>query len=201
MWSEGSPILFDWCQYLEEELPGKLFEDLGEPLELESVDAYRSYKSAVLEALTFLLEEREQTCAVCYESLVGAEKFTITRSCFHYFCKECIRDYLVTNVSQGRVVNIACPSAGCGVPLGRAELVDSGASEEIVKKFDEFVFNMVVEKDDKVTWCPRPDCSSPANLIPNSTQGRCQTCYFHFCSECEEKYHNYDLCPANPDPP
>ena len=121
---------------------------------IETAEELGAYKAVVLEALTFLLDEREQTCDVCYTSLVGAEKFTITRSCFHYFCKECIRDYLTTKISQGRVLNIACPSSGCKASLGRAELVDSGASEEVVKKYDEFVFSVTVEKEANTTWCP-----------------------------------------------
>lgn len=147
------------------------------------------------------MEEREQTCDICYETVIGSDNFTITVDCNHFFCKVCIKDYLESNVNAGRVINIACPSQGCKSSIGKPELQDCGSTEDMIKKFDEFTFNLQVEMDDSVTWCPRPDCNSPAQLIPNSTHGKCNECYFHFCSECREKYHNYDLCPENPDPP
>ena len=113
MWSQGNPVLFDWCHFLQEDLQTVLFLGQEEPYKLASVEDMKAYKSAVWLALTFLLGEREQNCDICYETLIGTEKFTITLDCNHYFCKECIRDYLVSNVSSGRVVNIACPSSGC----------------------------------------------------------------------------------------
>lgn len=48
MWSEGNPVLFDWCHYLQEELASRLFEGLEEPLVIETAEELEAYKAVVL---------------------------------------------------------------------------------------------------------------------------------------------------------
>jgi hypothetical protein len=58
-------------------------------------------------------------CEICYE----ADRETSGLGCNHSFCTECISNYLVTVINDGKVSRILCPQFGCSHAITRMEIM------------------------------------------------------------------------------
>jgi hypothetical protein len=87
------PVFFDWFNFISESFFDHFYSE-EQTIELEDIDLLKSYRESVCLAMKLLLDDKEADCDICYETYIGADKFSITLSCNHFFCKECLRDYL-----------------------------------------------------------------------------------------------------------
>ena len=84
-------ILYEYYTYCQSEMLHDLLNGFS-TLTLDNVD-YQQFKEGMHETLRFKLDLQEHLCEICYQNLLGAEKFLIIMGCNHYFCKNCMKEY------------------------------------------------------------------------------------------------------------
>lgn len=56
-------------------------------------------------------------------------------SCEHYYCTECLRDLIVTNINEGKVGNIICAESECRKALNDIDVKNVGLEQELMEKY------------------------------------------------------------------
>ena len=97
-----------------------------------------------------------RTCDICYEE--SPEKDFRGLSCKHEFCKDCLSDFLMTNIKDGNVLKIPCMHAGCTETYEDDDVRKFG-SKEIYEKYLHFKLNINVDLNPNLMWCPNPECN------------------------------------------
>jgi len=96
-------------------------------------------------------------CSVCMDEHRCSKSFAL--GCGHRFCAGCWKQYLQVHIKDG----IECLSVTC-----MAKKCDNVVHEEVVKRFvsssyydkyTRYMLRSYVEDNDKVKWCPAPDCN------------------------------------------
>lgn len=171
-------------------------------------------------------------CAICWDDISngegrgegGSEGVAVwIPGCQHTFCKDCVRQWLTVNITEGKVGGSAmrCPLVGGGA-CDRGELIQEevedlirqtaegveeiGQSEGTVEpepsllvKYRKFLENQAMEKDSSVRWCPSPGCETairPTALgaLIGRRRLKCPTCSTAVCGRCGRAYHGWGTC-------
>ena len=74
-----------------------------------------------------------RTCEICYEEMPEDQFFGLA-GCDHEYCKDCLADYLLTNIKDGNVMQIPCMMAGCDQTF-EADDVKKFGSKDIYEKY------------------------------------------------------------------
>ena len=89
----------------------------------------------------------------------------IMPGCMHYFCKECIKEYASELIQRGEIGKLYCPEVtGCKTMLNEIILRKCELPSEQLEKFNQFSFNQAIENMSDFSWCPVPECASPAEV-------------------------------------
>ena len=137
MWSElpGSPICFEWIDWLQRSLLERLNFQTEILFDLQSVahtgeldhrvaacaddiDARRIVNDIIQHDQIRSQREFEKgawSCPICMEEAPGSS-FIRFYECSHYFCKECFQQYCVVNIGEGNVA-LDCPAHKCTTSL------------------------------------------------------------------------------------
>jgi ariadne-1 len=130
------------------------------------------------------------SCPICMQTV----NEVVLLDCGHGFCPDCWRQYLNTQVADGKAaIQACCPQHKCrrAVPV---EFFEKYCGEEQQKKYTEWYIRSYVDDNPNVKWCPNPS----GCIFACEYQGvepleiKC-TCGFMSCWACGEEAHR----PAN----
>uniref|UniRef100_A0A914XJE2 RBR-type E3 ubiquitin transferase n=1 Tax=Plectus sambesii TaxID=2011161 RepID=A0A914XJE2_9BILA len=209
--NEGLPIVAMWIDWLENQAasglgldgcynivaPGIEDQDKDEGIiDLRAI----SLTSNVFERMFVILKNdqmaqirqflsRVHECPVCLDEKRGVDMFQL-RSCGHFFCLDCLGEYVRTKLTDGAVNSINCPTRNCDgtVPPSAIRQV-LGDSE--FERFDALALSRALDSMADVEWCPR--CNQVV-ISDDSFLARCPNCFYAFCLKCHEAYHQDTQC-------
>lgn len=139
-------------------------------------------------------------CDICLSS-ISAENTaeTINLSCGHFYCRECIRDYIKDSIIKINSKNLnsssKCPKPVCGAAIPKSEI------EEILKDDEKNLakFHKCLKKIEMINnfnnliVCPIADCDSFAKReLIEKNFATCENNH-KFCVKCN-KLHNSKSC-------
>ncbi|KAK6173372.1 hypothetical protein SNE40_016838 [Patella caerulea] len=219
LWEEnkGMVILFTWINFLQEELFD--FLQLSSPLDIRNIvishnsskneennlfdsrciqdivsqdlllmailDYNKQMKADIFERSMFL-------CSVCFIEKQGTNCICFM-DCDHVFCKECMRDYFVIQISDGNVQNLICPHDKCQSEAHPSQ-VKALVPDDIYKRYDDLLLKSSLDTMMDIMYCPRRLCQCPVLLDRENNIGRCPSCQFVFCHLCKLVYHGLSPC-------
>ena len=115
--------------------------------------------------------------------------------CLHWFCRYCLKDYVVDLIRRGQIANLVCPHGNiCKTLINEKIFKELGVEQEYIDKYSTFSLNQAIDKMADFGWCP--SCSGIAELDLSKNFGTCTQCTFIFCLTCREKYHIFKQCPV-----
>jgi hypothetical protein len=126
-------------------------------------------------------------CHICFNSRLNVDP-KITFFCLHEFCRECVYNYLKTNITNGNVLQLRCLYGGCP-RLFTNEEVRSIVDEELWAKYKKFLWQKLKLSQPNVALmnCPFPDCDDIVEIDPLERQIFVECEFEHkFCSKCKE---------------
>lgn len=94
-------------------------------------------------------------CSICYTDM---EEITTVEECNHSFCKECITEYIKTQIDIGKT-EIICPTNTCKTVLASTQILFL-INEATKEKYESFSLNNLFEKKNNTsTSFLSSDCS------------------------------------------
>lgn len=99
--------------------------------------------------------------------------------------------YLKTQIAESKFP-VLCPDPKCKHEISDSDLKDLLDAEQY-EKFSTFTFNLAVDMQKDISWCPTADCKFA--FIFNSQEEKknaelnCPTCKKHYCLNCRVEYH------------
>ena len=123
-------------------------------------------------------------CNICFENKANKDNIA-QKCCNHYFCDECIKNYLTYQINNGNVLEIKCLMAGCP-HLYTSEEIRVNVSNEIYRKYLRFYgIQIKIRNPDKIYInCPFVDCDELVD-VTNIQEGNVICGVGHvFCREC-----------------
>ena len=224
--NKGCVVLFDWFQFLTDEaldnlqilqsscLNLKSKKNVSETRESHAADQSYSLDPRVVQEMpslnriiekiiTFNEQRLEkafntsyQTCDICFDDKLGSDCVQF-QPCQHVNCKDCVSNYLMVLIDDGKVNSLVCPTKDCSsqiLPLMIERLVD----EKYYQRYDELQLRSALDAMSDVVYCPRMSCQA-AVLVDNDSQlGRCPGCQYAFCIRCQRAYHGIVPCAFSP---
>ncbi|MCQ2818104.1 MAG: E3 ubiquitin protein ligase [archaeon] len=103
----------------------------------------------------------DNCCPICFEELSEENKFSL--NCKHYFCKECIKEYLKEEITNSRVINIKCPFKNCS-EVFNFDLLKQLINEELIYKYQKFLQREKVKNNPNFIVCPIVNCEGYADI-------------------------------------
>jgi hypothetical protein len=167
----------------------------------ELLEAYYADPEKVCNELGITMEEKSEIiidlpeeieCSVCFDF---TSEYTYLASCGHMFCNACWGDSLSVNINSGNVTELHCMSQGCREILGDND-IKKLVTNDLWKKYSQFLSNKFVDNSGSVKWCPRPGCTiaiAEPLVEGDNFIGVC-SCGYKFCWKCNQKYHSPATC-------
>ncbi|XP_054152766.1 uncharacterized protein LOC128951544 [Oppia nitens] len=106
--------------------------------------------------------------------------------CRHVFCRECLSQYLDTQITDGLIHHIKCPDDQCTAEAAY-ELVCKLLSRKSLVRYHKLLLKKTVETMDDIAYCPK--CNDSVEIDTNRKYGYCEQCEHPFCTGCRRKYH------------
>ncbi|CAB9524011.1 protein ligase RNF19B [Seminavis robusta] len=136
-------------------------------------------------------------CSVCLEQVPWDNGIQLEK-CHHVYCKECMRGYVSSQVSD-KTVELPCPDSNCHWPLEcndvRRSTLEVGDSK-IWQEYEELATQVFLDKaasSSKTTTysgtcrCPAEKCNYIFHFEPDPKNGTlflCPVCHSAFCLSC-----------------
>jgi hypothetical protein len=136
-------------------------------------------------------ENKEEKCEICYD--IRVDKWTLPTCGVHYFCLDCIKQYLETKISDSQVQSIACPGENCISKFSEADLF-SHLSNESFAKYKKFLERDNHLRDPSVKFCIKPDCQGFIRGCHINPLSLCNKCKFEMCFKCGKAWHKDKTC-------
>jgi len=146
------------------------------------------------QSLTKLPSVKQTECPICFSN---TEEEMNIKQCQHSFCKNCLQEYLRTEINSLNVLKIKCPEQTCSCILNSSsleELLDASDFERYQKLF--------LQKTAKRTLdiiCPQTGCSKIIFPVKDSPTTKCN-CDSIICNLCGSLDHLNKSCIAAIDP-
>ncbi|RWS03157.1 hypothetical protein B4U79_07105 [Dinothrombium tinctorium] len=140
------------------------------------------------------MEKSSFNCCVCFTCFANDDlaSKSITLSCNHVICKDCIVDYIRYLFSTKEVTPIKCPEKECESEVNY-NLIWHLVPAELHAEYEQLL--LLKYSDENVIKCANNDCQSLVYLdFEAPTLGSCLSCGFVFCTNCGESYHGALLC-------
>lgn len=131
-------------------------------------------------------------CSICFDSYDINDVLFID-VCAHMFCIECLKEYCINEVNRGNC-SIVCPDRNCHEYLNHEEIITilNGANN-IIEKYEDFLYTTKLEEYDDIKWCPVAHCSSPCPMDDTKIV-KCLCCNYRFCYNCSKEPHEGFTC-------
>jgi hypothetical protein len=130
-------------------------------------------------------------CQICFCEY--SEEETEILSCKHFFCKECIKNWIKSQICDGKVSDfqLFCPNVECKQPID-TEIIEKLSDPETMIKYRKFSKNLEIDKDKSKIWCPNPLCEGVVCKVSKfSKKGVCDLCGYSVCFGCRKEFHGY----------
>jgi hypothetical protein len=132
-------------------------------------------------------------CRICYEEFTRLEHLYGFSECGHQYCRECLQDYLTTNIVEGAVLDLVCPFPYCETEVLPKD-IKTLCVPEIYTKYERFTVIAALRMDPNARWCPNPECNNGIKADPTSNWVYCSACKFEFCFHCMAERHDGFEC-------
>ena len=207
--NQGATILFDWFNFLSEDLYQFINIKFPYTLNLESPKYFHD-KRAIQDAVssTNLLEivecfnaeklcenfiKNSHYCSICINTYLGKNCLRIL-PCLHVFCKICLSKYLEIRIQDGSISNLFCPESNCS-SLVTEQIVSQSVNKFVYAKYDELLLKHALENMDDIVHCPLVSCGSPSEIqVADKSMAICLVCKYCFCPKCRHVYHGVSNC-------
>ena len=152
----------------------------------------RAYENSYKTSLNKNLKIQRE-CLICFENIESPNKVKL--KCGHYFCESCWVDYLKEKISNANVAKIMCMQHGCDIVLDNNFIKNIlEGNNELIEKYDKFYNRKkMIEKNDKIKFCPFPDCEGFAEKKGKNKYVKCNFGH-EFCFECGNAPHGKKKC-------
>ncbi|CAF0868061.1 unnamed protein product [Adineta ricciae] len=136
---------------------------------------------------------RPNICTNCYQDIDETTPMTALKSCAHWLCNECWRQYLENSVKGVKVV--LCPEWNC------CSIIDVGTLLSLINVrcmnlYERNIEKCLVNVSRSYTKCPSKSCSNIIQVIgSNAEHVRCR-CGHEFCLHCRKDPHFPATCSA-----
>jgi ariadne-1 len=130
----------------------------------------------------------QMDCEICFDTFKDPAKIEVFE-CNHRCCVDCLNGYLVSQISDGGLLNcICCPGFNCKYELDD-EFVLQHLSEQIKIKYKQIITNSFVSSNKMLKWCPTANCTKAIEIKTGFLLGlnesvRC-ACANYFCFKCD----------------
>jgi len=138
-------------------------------------------------------------CPICLNNLTKKKMKCMENSeyCQHFYCEDCMVQYLVELIMARHVKQLKCPFPTCAV-IPKEDFLQVNLNEEMFRKYQEFSILLDLRNNINVRWCPIKTCSSAIvcepEQIKNSSCVLCPECGHQFCFQCNEIYEVKSKC-------
>lgn len=95
-------------------------------------------------------------------------------------------EYISVLVKDGRVSEVKCPDPGCKGTIEYFEILKILKSDEVLAKYEEFLFQSALKAEPNLRWCPAPNCGNAMIGDPSYPKMVCDKCKKEFCFKCGE---------------
>ena len=128
----------------------------------------------------------EELCKICCANNINKENIS-QKYCLHYFCNDCIKNYMTYQINNGIVLEIKCLMAGCP-HIYTSEEIKQNVSTETYRKYLRFYSIQIKMKNPEKIYihCPFIDCDELVDVtdVPKSNV-ICGMGHV-FCNECRK---------------
>lgn len=139
-----------------------------------------------------LIEQKEIECQICFSN-IEIDNLIIMDKCNHYFCIDCIENFLKVNIKD-RKLSLKCPDINCKLKLDY-NTIKLIATTETFELYEKYLLENTLAKDKKCKFCPRPDCGMAMYSLGNNPMLTCPKCNLKFCFDCyTDKWHDGVTC-------
>ncbi|UJR30888.1 hypothetical protein I4U23_018398 [Adineta vaga] len=134
---------------------------------------------------------RPEICTNCYAEMNESTPMTALKSCGHWLCNQCWKQYLENSIQQVKV--ILCPEWNC------CSMVDVGTMLSLVNIrclniYERNIEKCLVNLSRSYVTCPIKSCSNIVQIIgARIDQIRCR-CGHQFCIHCKQELHFPATC-------
>lgn len=130
----------------------------------------------------------EQPCSICITNNIN---FSFQK-CHHSFCKECIINYIESQILSGNILKIRCPFDGCKEFINE-KLVKEILPEKLLMKYNKFHKRITLYSKGNIKFCIKPDCEFYYILKKDQKKIICQ-CGAIICTRCNNYWHEGKTC-------
>ncbi|BAF25568.1 Os09g0513800, partial [Oryza sativa Japonica Group] len=134
----------------------------------------------------------ELTCGICFEGC--AANAMSCAGCSHFYCHECWEGYISAAVNDGPgCLVLQCPEPSCDA-IVLEDMINSLTKDEDKVKYARFVLWSYIGVNNKIKWCPAPDCTCAVEFLGDGNYDVSCKCKFSFCWNCAEEAHRPVSC-------
>ncbi|XP_039263072.2 E3 ubiquitin-protein ligase RNF19A-like [Styela clava] len=134
-------------------------------------------------------------CPLCL-NLQSVDNFPRLMTCPHRSCIDCLRQYLMIEITESRV-NVTCPECQEKIHPVDMQLILKN-SPQLIEKWEEFTLRRCLSVDPDCRWCPAPDCGFAviAHGCASCPKIHCDRpgCNTDFCYHCRQEWHPDQTC-------
>ncbi|XP_054152764.1 E3 ubiquitin-protein ligase RNF14-like [Oppia nitens] len=111
---------------------------------------------------------------------------TASSGCRHVYCRECLAQYLDSQITNGTVHHIKCPDRQSS---GEAayELVCKLLSRKSLVRYHKLLLIKTLDTIEDTAYCPK--CNDSVEIDSSRKYGYCLDCDYAFCACCRLGYH------------
>ena len=148
------------------------------------------------------LDETEIYCQICYTNViadkneVNSPETTISFSCEHQFCKDCVVEQFKSLIKDAKIDKITCLDFDCRKPINEDAIRNVLADQpDYLEKYERFKKAKELEADPLVRYCPKAGCSEYMKADSNETEKlQCLSCKTWVCFRCRDVWHEDVSC-------
>lgn len=139
-----------------------------------------------------MVEMKEYECEICFTGS-GLENIAIINKCGHFYCLDCMGQYLSVNIKDRKLV-IKCPNHECKTKLEHDD-IRMIATPEIFELYERYLLENTLGRDKNCKFCPRPNCGMAMYQMGDDPMLVCPKCELKFCFKCNtEDWHSGITC-------
>ena len=127
-----------------------------------------------------------EICKICCSNNINKDNIA-QKCCLHYFCDECIKNYITYQINNGIVLEIKCLMAGCP-HIYTSEEIKENVTNQTYRKYLRFYSNQIKMKNPEKIYinCPFIDCDELVDVTDIQKSSVICGMGHVFCSECRK---------------